>query len=253
MKFKGIFGALIAIGTMVLMAVGVHAGDYSVGIVPGTPGETVKVPVELTPAADKDSATVTAYTLSFKYDNEALKPVLTNTDGDGTDTIHDMESLYAYKGDEAFSQSDQILVSDTKDNGDGTSTLIIAWASPTPVVITETTELVNVEFEIDQNASGSHELEIVAATVVKDADNEDEPVDVDAASGRVDLDLVLRGDANASGEVTIADVQRIYQYLLGKADIDNLIRGDANSSGEITIADAQRISLYLLGKATIEN
>ena len=58
---------------------------------------------------------------------------------------------------------------------------------------------------------------------------------------------VLTGDVNNSGDVTIADVTALIDYLLGGDDSAiNLAAADCNNSGDVTIADVTALIDYLL-------
>ena len=58
---------------------------------------------------------------------------------------------------------------------------------------------------------------------------------------------VMTGDVNNSGDVTIADVTALIDYLLGgDASAINLAAADCNNSGDVTIADVTALIDYLL-------
>ena len=58
---------------------------------------------------------------------------------------------------------------------------------------------------------------------------------------------VMIGDVNNSGDVTIADVTALIDYLLsGDASNINLAAADCNNSGDVTIADVTALIDYLL-------
>ena len=58
---------------------------------------------------------------------------------------------------------------------------------------------------------------------------------------------VLIGDVNNSGDVTIADVTALIDYLLsGNATGINLAAADCNGSSDVTIADVTALIDYLL-------
>jgi len=62
-------------------------------------------------------------------------------------------------------------------------------------------------------------------------------------NGSVD---VLRGDVNADGEVTIADVNCVVGLILGAADTYQG-RADVNADGEVTVADVNAVIDIILG------
>lgn len=60
----------------------------------------------------------------------------------------------------------------------------------------------------------------------------------------------LRGDVNSDGNVTIADVSAIIDYLLtNNADAINVENADCNLSNDVTIADVSALIDYLLSNA----
>ena len=70
---------------------------------------------------------------------------------------------------------------------------------------------------------------------------------VEAAMPAGKVNTVLRGDADDDGEVTIADVSTLVDYLLGNpVDPFNTLNADADEDGEIAIADVSALIDYLL-------
>ena len=64
------------------------------------------------------------------------------------------------------------------------------------------------------------------------------------------VDKAVLVDVNCDGNITTADAQLIYDYILGTADDDvTLAQVDVNCDGNITTADAQLIYSYILGTA----
>ena len=59
-------------------------------------------------------------------------------------------------------------------------------------------------------------------------------------------DEPLIGDVNGDGEVSIADVTAIIDYLIGQNDGINKPAADVNNDGEISIADVSDIIDMLL-------
>ncbi len=61
---------------------------------------------------------------------------------------------------------------------------------------------------------------------------------------------VIIGDFNENGEITIADVSKLYTYLSNPYTIQNysLKSGDYNKSGKITIADVSGLYTYIQNK-----
>ena len=58
------------------------------------------------------------------------------------------------------------------------------------------------------------------------------------------------GDANADGEISIADVLDVISYILGQPTSENFNEktADANDDGQITIADAAAIVNVILSQ-----
>ena len=59
-------------------------------------------------------------------------------------------------------------------------------------------------------------------------------------------DTVMRGDANLDGEVSIADVNTIVDYLLGVNYGCNLEAADCDLDGSVGVADVSALIDYLL-------
>ena len=61
--------------------------------------------------------------------------------------------------------------------------------------------------------------------------------------------VLLYGDADSDGSVTILDATRLQRYLAGLATLtaDEIIAGDVDGDSSITIADATLIQNYVLG------
>lgn len=57
----------------------------------------------------------------------------------------------------------------------------------------------------------------------------------------------VRGDVNKDGNVTIADVTALINYLLTNPDAI-IIRNDTNSNGNVNISDVTSLVNYLLSK-----
>jgi hypothetical protein len=59
----------------------------------------------------------------------------------------------------------------------------------------------------------------------------------------------IRGDVNNDGDVTIADVTALIDYLLGANDDINVDAADCNTDNNISIADVTALIDYLLNKS----
>ena len=61
------------------------------------------------------------------------------------------------------------------------------------------------------------------------------------------MPTIIRGDVNDNGDVTIADVTALIDYLLsGNASGINLDNANCNLDGDVTIADVTALIDYLL-------
>ena len=58
--------------------------------------------------------------------------------------------------------------------------------------------------------------------------------------------LVVAGDVTGTGEVSIADVARLYQYYKKKIDMDRkyILAGDVTNDGQIEVNDVSKIYQY---------
>ena len=63
------------------------------------------------------------------------------------------------------------------------------------------------------------------------------------------VEKAIEGDVNGDGQVDIADVTALQNYLLGRAQTTyNQENADINSDGDITIADVKALVNTILGK-----
>jgi hypothetical protein len=65
--------------------------------------------------------------------------------------------------------------------------------------------------------------------------------------------IVVTGDVNGDGSISISDLVQINRYLLGKTTLSGAYKkaADTNASSSVTISDLVQINRYLLGKTTI--
>lgn len=248
MKVKSVLGAMVAVGVMALMAVGVQAATYSAG--EGTAESGVaSVPVVVTPDEGETDLQVSGYVVKFTYDKTKATPVLLDTkDATGG-------NLYA-TADSGFDGTDSVLVADiveSESSGDS-QTLAVAWASAKPVDVSAAAEMATVKFNVADGVTEDIPIEVTVVAVTNDGlTNVDNPT---GANGKITVSggtVFLRGDANGDGVVDIRDAARISQYLVGLATIEEkyMPQADANADGAVDIRDAARISQYLAGLATI--
>lgn len=241
MKIKKALGFLTvtAAAAMLMCASAYAETTYAVSTVSGTAGSSVDVPVTATSTTDGDQ--INGYVLTFTYDSSKVTPVATTANqGNGVGKDLTGSDCYATMGDDF---SDGIIVADTIENADGTTTLAVAWASATPVVLSanEASELAKVEFAVADDATGDVELAVQAATVANNST--DTPATVDVASGEIDLASVLYGDVDGNGTVTTYDGSLAAQYAMNliTLDADAIARANVDGEGSVTTYDASLI------------
>ena len=229
----------------VLMAVSVQAAEYSVGASSVDGQNQATVPVSITP--DSGGENVSGYIIQIKYDPTKVEPVTK-----GTDSLNNV--IYA-EADPGFGEdADAVFVSGVIENtAYNQNTLIVAWASAKPVPVQEKTNMAEVTFQADDNATGSVDLAVTVVQATKDGETVEQ--NVQAANGEIDIASFLRGDANGNGEVELSDANMIIQSLIGKAQIEpeNMDKADANGKDGIELSDANLVIQSLIGKATIPN
>lgn len=243
MKLRSVLGALIAVGAMALMAVGVQAATYSAGVVSPEAG-IAEIPVIVTPDSTETNVSVNGYIMKLTYDPTKVTPKLAGTDASEG-------NCYATAGT-GFDGTNSVLVCDKVSTSETEEVLAVAWASSTPVTVDAATTMALVDFEVADTATGNVPIEVELTALTNDGTT-DTATEATVANGKVTL--FLRGDANGNGEVTAADANLIIQSLIGKSTIatENLEKANANAdaNGEITASDATIIIQSLLGKATI--
>ena len=114
---KKLFGALVAMGVMALMAVGVQAATYSAGV--ASPGAGIaEIPVMVTPE-EGQTESVNGYVMTLTYDSTKVTPVVAGQDVTGAD-------CYAEAG-ESFANG--VLVSDVVKTEGNNVTLAPGYAN----------------------------------------------------------------------------------------------------------------------------
>lgn len=245
MKIKSLISTAVLVGAMALMAVGVQAATYSAS---GTAESgSAKVDVKATTDASETDAKVSGYIMELTYDPTKVTPVKqANPDLTGGD-------LYAVDGAN-FGAENTVLVSDIKTTSATSETLVVAWASATPVALASGENvLASVNFTVKDGVTEDVPIGIQLTTVTNDGTSIDS---ASVADGIVEVaggTLFLRGDANGNGIVEVSDATLIIQSILGKSTIkdENLEKANANASGGIDVSDATMIIQSILGKATI--
>lgn len=187
-----------------LMCASAYAAEYSAAAVSADAGQTVTVPVMVTPDAG-ETEQVNGYVMTLTYDPTQAKPVLEGTDLTGGDCYATVGSSFA----------DGILVSDVVSTSANEETLVVSWASAQPVSVTEATDLALVEFAVDADASANIPV-TVAVTQLSNDGTIAEDGTFTVASGSIDLaeaETGLLGDVNNDGVVNGTDVTLTTQLV----------------------------------------
>ena len=249
MKLKSFIGASIACAAIAVMAVSAHAEQYAIGGSSGHvdgsehTGNTVDVPVMVIPDAN-ETAVVNGYVMTFTYDPNEATPVESD----------DVNSPYAKEGT-AF--TDGIIVSGTQQAANGKETLIIAWASATPVEVkasdgTVRETMAEVTFTVKDETATSVPVD-VAMTQLVDEDNTvktEENGGIKETTvvheGSIDLADFLLGDVDNDGNVTPADAIAVARHAAHYITLDEMYldRANVDLDDEITPADAILIDRY---------
>lgn len=74
-----------------------------------------------------------------------------------------------------------------------------------------------------------------------------------AVSGSTSLTIVVTGDVNGDGRITITDVVKLQNYAANAGDLDEaaMMAGDLNGDGRITITDVVQAAQVTVGQRTI--
>lgn len=223
-----------------LMCASAYAAEYSAAAVSADAGQTVTVPVMVTPDAG-ETEQVNGYVMTLTYDPTQAKPVLEGTDLTGGDCYATVGSSFA----------DGILVSDVVSTSANEETLVVAWASAQPVSVTEATDLAMVDFAVDADASANIPV-TVAVTQLSNDGTIAEDGTFTVASGSIDLADFIYGDTNFNGVIDAGDASLIAQNVLEYIDFTEtqIVVGDVNGNGTIDMGDASLIAQHVLGYIT---
>lgn len=218
-----------------LMCASAYAAEYSAAAVSADAGQTVTVPVMVTPDAG-ETEQVNGYVMTLTYDPTQAKPVVSET-ADPTGA-----QCYATVGD---SFADGILVSDVISTSANEETLVVAWASAQPVSVTEATDLAMVDFAVDADASANIPVTVAVTQLSNDGTIAEEGT-YEVASGSIDLADFIYGDVNGDGLVTVTDAALVSQHAAGLIVLDEIynVPGDVDGNSSITVSDAALISQY---------
>ena len=260
MKLKSFIGASIACAAIAVMAVSAHAEQYAIGGKTGHvdgsehTGNTVDVPVMVIPDAN-ETAVVNGYVMTFTYDPNEATPVK----GD------DVNSPYATEGS-AF--TDGIIVSGIQQAANGKQTLIIAWASATPVQVkasddTTRETMAKVTFTVNDEKATSVPVD-VAMTQLVDEDNSTVKTneegggitnDMVVETGSIDLAAIALGNINGDFDengvdiIDVADVSLLTQHVNTVIELnpEQLSRANVSKDAEgiIDVADVSKLTQYV--------
>ncbi len=243
MKFRNVLSAFVAVGAMALMAVGVQAATYSAGAVSPEAG-VASVPVVVTPDAGA-SESVNGYVMTLTYDKTKVTPKVAAADATGAD-------CYAKAG---TSFADGVLVSDIVKEEGNNVTLAVAWASATPVTVTEAANMATVDFAVADTATGDIPITVSLAALTSDGSALTDVTTVTTSNGEITINgsNFLRGDANGDGVVDAKDAALVLQSLvdLGTISTENADKADANNDGVVDAKDAALILQSLVDLGTI--
>ena len=246
MKLRSVLGALVAVGTMALMAVGVQAATYSAGAVSPEAG-VAEVPVIVTPDSTEASVSVNGYIMKLTYDPTLVTPKLVaDADASGGD-------CYATAGT-GFDGTSSVLVCDKVSTSANEEVLAVAWASAAPVSVSSATTMALVDFEVAETATGNVPITVELTALTNDGTT-DSATTATVANGEIviNAEKFLRGDANGDGVVDIFDAAKISQYVNGLEIIEEkyMLQADANADGVVDILDAAKISQFVNNIETI--
>ncbi len=241
MKLRSVLGTLVAVGAMALMAVGVQAATYSAGAVSPEAG-IAEVPVVVTPDSSETSVSVNGYIMKLTYDPTKVTPKLADTDVSGGD-------CYAVAGT-GFDSENTVLVCDKVSTSDTEEVLAVAWASATPVSVSDATTMALVDFEVADTATGSVPITVEVVSLTSDGTS-DTADTVAVANGEITIDAeeILYGDVDGTKTVTTTDASLVAQHAVGLITLDTkyLKAADVDGNGTITTTDASLIAQYAVG------
>lgn len=217
-----------------LMCASAYAAEYSAAAVSADAGQTVTVPVMVTPD-EGETEQVNGYVMTLTYDPTQAKPVLEGTDLTGGDCYATVGSSFA----------DGILVSDVISTSANEETLVVAWASAQPVSVTEATDLALVDFAVDADASANIPVTVAVTQLSNDGTIAEEST-YEVSSGSIDLADFIYGDVNGDKVVTVNDASLVAQHAAGITQLEDkyLIAADVNGDTNITVNDASLIAQY---------
>lgn len=230
---KKLFGALVAMGVTVLMAVGVQAATYSAGVTSPEAGKAV-VPIMVS-TVEGESTSVNGYIMQLTYDSTKVEPIVVGQDPTG-------EESFAEVGD-AFKSG--VIVSGILDSGSADKTLVVAWAGPDSITVDTEAELAYVTFQVDESATGSVPIYVEVAALTEDGVTEAEVEELEVANGEITIDaedILLYGDINKDTAIDSYDASLALQhYSVPLLTAEEIEIGDVNDDGVVDSYDASLI------------
>lgn len=245
---KKLLGTLVAMGAMVLMAVGVQAATYSAGVAIPEAG-IAEIPVMVTPD-EGQTESVNGYVMTLTYDSTKVTPVVAGQDVTGAD-------CYAEAG-ESFANG--VLVSDVVKTEGNNVTLAVAWAGADAVSVDAQTELANVDFKVADTATGDVPITVAVAALTNDGNSEADIGTITVGNGEITIEAeeILYGDVDGDGFVTADDASLIAQHALNLITLNNeyLVNANVDNDSVITADDASLVAqraLNLISQFPIES
>ena len=76
---------------------------------------------------------------------------------------------------------------------------------------------------------------------------------MDGATVKTSVTVVVTGDTNGDGKITVTDMIALKSRLLGKSDLSAAAAkaADTNGDGKISITDFIQIKAHILGKSSV--
>lgn len=246
MKLKSFIGAFVALGAAALMAVGVQAATYSVGVVPAEDSGSTTVPVSV--STDATATKVSGYILKLKYDAAKVKPVMYDKDETGGDR-------YATLGAEFGDANSSVLVSDVITEGSD-SVLVVAWASASPVEVAANDEKVMAQVQFTDVNGGpvtsNTPIDVELTALTNDGNTLEDSESVEVSDGKITLGF-LYGDTDGGGTITPNDAVWVLEHIVEKRTLsaDEYKRGNVDENiATLSPNDAVKILEYIVEKIT---
>ena len=255
---KKLFGTLVAVGAMALMAVGVQAATYSASADVTPVDGVASVDVMVSPDAESVPENVNGYVVYLTYDGTKLDPQIT------TDITYG--DCYATAADKFNTEeNNSVLVSDVVSGEDTANEILaVAWAGANAVSVDAVdTVLANVKFAPTEGfTSGSEEIGVKVVALTSDgtsvaSDEELATINSTVSAGSVVInasDFEL-GDVTGEGIVDGTDSVILFQYTSASKSAEELIAeypniliaGDITGEGTIDGTDSLKLFQYTSG------